>query len=227
MSVTPEEAAAALGAEVFKCPDCGKPFSSALKVRLHQGAAHMRKREGQAAKPGRVAITETQAREEIDRAVGHMIGIGSVMAGTGLAVHLGVTIAGVQNEKGEWVVRSRAMVAGQILFEQAKHNARVLEFVIAFNRFMAGSELADVAGSVVAAAAADVGVPSDVAVGFNVLGRPVQFQPIRMAIGDVVDFIQAEMPSSPQPAAAGNGAAPPRRARSKRATVVEGGVTAT
>ena len=144
----------------------------------------------------------------------------------GLAVHLGVTLAGVQNEKGEWIVRSRAMVAGQILFEQAKHNARVLEFVVAFNRFMAGSELADVAGSVVAAAAADVGVPADVAVGFNLMGRPVQFQPIRMAIGDVVDFVQAELPPAAQPAASPNGT-PPRRGRAKRPTVVEGGVTAT
>lgn len=227
MAVTPDEAAAALG-EKFRCPECGKEFDSALKVRLHQGAAHMRGKPA-TGKPGRLAVSEAVAKDEIDKAVGHMIGFGTILAGSGAAVHLGVTIAGVQAEDGTWVVRSRAVVAGGILFEQAKRNARVLEFVIAFNRFMEGSAAGDVAFSVAAAVAADAGMPADQEVGFNVLGRPVHFQPIRMAIGDVVDFVQAEMPPPAAPPAAANGQQPPRRGGRKRAqpAVVEGGVTAT
>lgn len=234
MAVSAEEAAAAMGAgQKFKCPTCGKEFDSPLKVRLHEGAAHLRQRTGSGKASAKATLSEGQIREEIEKATGHMIGFGSILAGTGAAVHLGVTIAGVPDpdREGQWIVRSRAVIAGGILFEHAKRDARILEFVVRFNRFMEGSALGDVAGSVVAATAADIGVNPDLDVGFNLMGRPVHFQPIRMAIGDVVDFVQANSIQPPEgwlarPGTVGQ--ATPRRPRGRRKpAVVEGGVTAT
>lgn len=232
MAVSAEEAAAAMGAgQKFKCPTCGKEFDSPLKVRLHEGAAHLRQRAGAGGKQTRAAaLSEGQIREEIEKATGHMIGIGGILAGTGAAVHLGVAIAGVPDpdREGQWIVRSRAVVAGGILFEHAKRDARILEWVVRFNRFMEGSAVGDVAGSIVAATAADIGVNPDLDVGFNMLGRPVHFQPIRMAIGDVVDFVQANM-APLEPASLANGAEPARKPRGRRKApvTVEGGVTST
>lgn len=232
MSVTPEELAAALAdGEEFKCPECGKPFEQEINLRRHIAVAH----KSGASTPGRerpktstgtkVVASEARAREEVDKAVGTMIGFGSLMAGAGILPYTGLTIAGVQDPTTKvWVVRSRALMAGGILFDHAKRDARVLEALIRFNRIFEGSAIVDVVGSLAAGVAVDLGTPPELEVGF---GR-FQFQPIRSAIGDVVDFVKENMepPPGEAPAPESNGAIPPPK-RKRGAKVVEGGVTAT
>lgn len=235
MAVTPEDlAAVGLGTQdSFPCPKCGKVYDDERNMRRHAALAHKSgassataSRERPKTSTGKVVASEARAREEVDKAVGTMIGLGSIMAGAGILPYTGLTIAGVQDKSGAWVVRSRAVIAGGVLFEHAKRDARVLEAVIRFNRIFEGSALVDVAGSLVAAVAVDAGTPPELEVG---LGR-FQFQPIRSAIGDVVDFVKENSeppPETPEPSE--NGASyptPPKRKRGA-AKVVEGGVTAT
>jgi hypothetical protein len=129
---------------------------------------------------------ELIAEEVIGEAVANMTTLAGFL--TPIAPYTGITIAGVPGEKpGEWIVRSRAEMAGSVLLEHAKRNRRVLAAVQRFNLMFKNVELLEVVGSVVASAAVDAKiVEPDASVK---LPSGAEFPILYPAIGDTIEFI--------------------------------------
>src|SRR5205085_5167560 len=156
--------------------------------------------------------------------------------------HTGIAISGDPGGNGRLPVQSRAVVAGDILAEYAKRDARVLEALQRFNAFFEGSAAAKLAVDMVAVVAVDIGVVDphmEVEVGpFREGSAFGPLKPVEMVVGDVVaavDNLRAQYAPAPEvvaevavPSVAANGAAPAAPARRSRKgaapTMIEGGV---
>ena len=105
-----------------------------------------------------------------------------------IAPYTGITIAGVPGEKeGEWIVKSRAEMAGSVLLEHAKRNRRVLAAVARFNLLFKNVEIIEVAGAVIASAAVDAKlVEPDATVK---LPGGIEAPILYPAIGDTIQYI--------------------------------------
>src|SRR5207248_8267391 len=81
------------------------------------------------------AKAEQTPDQVVDRFVANLQDVGVMLAGS-VAPHLGVTIAGVENplKPGEWLVRSRAVIAGNLIRERARKSLQTLRLLMAFNR---------------------------------------------------------------------------------------------
>lgn len=129
---------------------------------------------------------ELIAEEVIGEAVANITTLaGFIMP---LAPYTGITIAGVPGEKeGEWIVRSRAEMAGSVLLEHAKRNRRVLAAVARFNLMFKNVEIIEVAGAVIASAAVDAKlVEPDATVK---LPGGIEAPILYPAIGDTIQYI--------------------------------------
>jgi hypothetical protein len=125
---------------------------------------------------------------------------GALLAAT-IAPHVGVAIHGVEGErKGEWIVKSRAVMAGNLIRERVRKDARLVRLLALFNQLHEVPEGLQLAASMGAAIAVDTGrLAPDQEIAFQVFGREMKIAPARMAIPDVLDYIAAETgePSAP------------------------------
>jgi hypothetical protein len=219
MSVTEDDLKAvglADDAAEFICPDCGKPFTSASRLAGHRNFAHRAKRAGTGRErkvPGKVASssTDTAIQKVVDKTVENLKTVGGFVSI--LLPRTGTAIAGVKGQ-----VVSRAELAGGLLFEQAKSNARVLEMLQRFNGLFEGGTAGKVVADLAAAVASDIGViDPHFAVEVGPLG---EVRPIEMLIGDVLAYVEPLLPQpeeqAPSPIHSQNGEAD--------VTVVQGGV---
>lgn len=156
-----------------------------------RAAANARRdrRNAEARIEGEKPDLELVAEQVIGEAVDNMI----TLAGFAMPIapYTAVTIAGVPGEReGEWIVRSRALMAGNVLLEHAKRNPRILRVVARFNLMFKNVELVEVVGSVVAAGAVDAKlVPPDATI---VLPGGIEMPVLAPAIGDTIDYIAAQ-----------------------------------
>jgi hypothetical protein len=140
--------------------------------------------------------------------VTHLQDLGAMLAGT-IAPHLGVAIHGVQDAKGNYIIASRAIMAGNLLRERVKTDVRLLRLLLLFNRLFEVPEGLQLAGSVVAAVAVDTGrISPDVKMQIPIMGKVIPFEPVRALIGDVVDYVAANSESAAAEPAATAGANP-------------------
>lgn len=144
---------------------------------------------------------ELVAEEVIGEAVDNMI----TLAGFAMPIapHTAVTIAGVPEpdtrpEEGRWLVKSRAVMAGNVLLEHAKRNPRILQVVARFNLMFKNVELLEVAGAVVAAAAVDAKVVEPDAV--VALPGGLEMPILAPVIGDTIAYIAAQQAQASPPA---------------------------
>src|ERR1700738_2458385 len=86
--------------------------------------------------------------------VTHLQDLGAMLAGT-IAPHLGVAIHGVQDAKGNYIIASRAIMAGTLRRERVKTDVRLLRLLLLFNRLFEVPEGLQLAGGIVAAVAVD------------------------------------------------------------------------
>jgi len=146
----------------------------------------------------------------VDLAVENLRNDGALLAAT-VAPHVGVAIHGVEGErKGEWIVKSRAVMAGNLIRERARKDVRLIRLLTVFNQFHEVPEGLQLIASMGAAIAVDTGrLAPDQEVAFTLMGREMKIAPVRMAIPDVVDYVASqigEQPTPPPPSA--NGQAP-------------------
>lgn len=254
MSVEAEELrraaeAAGLGAEPaggLYCPTCGAgPFEKQISLKNHQRAHAKDGAAGARERGPSGAGVPAGFKAELDKAVTNTIGAGVLLAN--VSPHMGITIAGVQDRNTkEWVVKSRAVVTGEILLSYAQGDAeraaQIYRLLRAYNRVFESGAIFEVGASLGAAAIADGTMirasiagqdPSEAA--RQAAERTVRLPLVgdvplvRMAIPDVVEFVQENMlepPAEPGPTANGSGRQR-RKAPAKGAEVVEGGVTNT
>ena len=244
MEVTDEERAAAAAvldaaaeeAEALRCATCGKgPYTSERNLAAHVKSAHgegaARSRERNAARPAARTLGDAAVREVIGKTVANLITIGGYV--TILAPHTGLALAGVPTADGaSWVVRSRAVQAGDLLEAHAKRDPRVLVALQRFNGFFEGSAAAELALSMGAAVAVDAGlVDPHMSLEIGPFTGENAIRPVEAVIGDViaeVDRLRGEYQAAaagepaPEPEPSPNGR--PRR-RTKGAS--SGGVTDT
>ena len=147
-------------------------------------AAAARRRSGET--DGQRPDAELIAEEVVGEAVANITTLaGFIMP---LAPYTGITIAGVPGEKeGEWIVRSRAEMAGSVLLEHAKRNRRVLAAVARFNLIFKNVEIIEVAGAVIASAAVDAKLVEPNAT--VKLPGGVEVPILYPAIGDTIQYI--------------------------------------
>lgn len=141
---------------------------------------------------------ELIAEDVIGEAVDNMV----TLAGFAMPIapYTAVTIAGVPGERdGEWVVKSRALMAGNVLLEHAKRNPRILQVIARFNAAFKSVELLEVAGSVVAAAAVDAKLVEPDAV--VALPGGLEMPILAPAIGDTIAYIASQQ-AQPSPSGA-------------------------
>src|SRR5438132_8894570 len=145
---------------------------------------------------------------------------GALLAAT-VAPHVGGAIHGVEGErKGEWIVKSRAVMAGNLIRDRVRKDARLVRLLALFNQLHEVPEGLQLAASMGAAIAVDTGrLAADQEIAFQVFGREMKVAPARMAIPDVLDYIAAQTGEPPAPANANGQVGAPQ--------VVAGGVTAT
>lgn len=210
--------------KAFPCPDCPRTFLTAARLAAHRRLAP----DHQAPPQKEPAKKALNADDVVDLAVENLRNDGAILAAT-IAPHLGVAIHGVESErKGEWIVKSRAVMAGNLIRERARQNPRLVQLLIVFNRLHETPEGLILAASLPAAIALDSGrVTPDSVLEVELFGRPVKLQPMRLVLGDVIDYVAQETGAAasqgerfPQSPANPNGTPAP-------AAVVEGGVTNT
>jgi hypothetical protein len=190
----------------FACPECPKVFSSAQRLSAHRRLApdHARpaKEPTKSSKPSKPELTPDQI---VDLAVVNTQTFGAGLAAT-IAPHLGVAIAGVQDEKGAWIVRSRAEMAGNLIRERARKEPRMLRLLVLYNRLFEVPDGLVLATSLPAALMLDTGrATPDMTVALPLFGREFKLQPMRMAAGDVIDYVESVMGT---PAPSQNGSEP-------------------
>lgn len=246
------------GQRRYQCPDCPNSYTDRSTLRRHRLTKHGRagssSSSSSAPPPSRPATAPRLPSGELDdpdrvvaEAVANTQGLAGILAAVGLP-YLGVTLAGVETEQGQVIVRSRAVIAGELLLPHARRNARILAWLIRYNQVFKGGTLFDLAGSVGAATVVDAagvavllqgGDPEQAqeaqhfVADTSIQAGPLNLQPIRLAIPDVIDYVrQVEAAQAAQLAAA----APARNGRSRRkkettepagVEVVEGGVEGT
>lgn len=149
-----------------------------------RAAAAHRRRHGET--DGQRPDAELIAEEVVGEAVANITTLaGYIMP---IAPYTGITVMGVPGEKeGEWIVRSRAEMAGSVLLEHAKRNRRVLAAVARFNLMFKNVEIIEVAGAVVASAAVDAKlVEPDATIK---LPGGIEAPILYPAIGDTIQYI--------------------------------------
>jgi hypothetical protein len=143
----------------------------------------------------------------VDLAVENLRTDGALLAAT-IAPHVGVAIHGVEGErKGEWIVKSRAVMFGNLIRDRARKEPRVMRLLMLFNQLHEVPEGLQLAFSMGAAIAVDTGrLAPDQEVAFTLMGREMKIAPVRMAIPDVIDYVASQI-GEPAPAAppSGNG----------------------
>lgn len=211
------------GAE-FICPECGRgPFASQAALNGHL-AAHRGKggkavakalREGQGAASSRerpkakgspFAGLDNAARGIVNKAVANTQTVGAVLAAIPFTAHTGLAIAGmIDPQTKAVVVRSRAVVAGEILMgqlasatsqDELQRAAQILELLRRYNAIFEYSALGDVVGSLGVAAAVDARlIPPDFRIKFGAFEIPL----VEAAIGDVVAELDRQGMYEPGP----------------------------
>lgn len=266
--ITEEELDSALGGEErapaganeegrYPCPDCERDYANPGALYNHRRNAHNygpgpieRKGKGAQARSSRQRkptqqrrINEPNPDEEVATAVANTQGLSASLIYV-MAPHLGVTIAGYTDEQGNEIVKSRAVMAGELLLPLARKNPRVLQWIMRYNQLFIGNDALNVVGSVAAAGYVDVAATSALiasqgdphaamaaareAADVGVKIGPVAVQPVKMMIPEVLAFVQAQQEQQ----AAAVAAQPSRNGRSRRrksdeVEVVEGGVKGT
>ena len=159
-----------------------------------------RERRGRAEPSTTRGDVELIAEEVIGEAVDNIV----TLAGFAMPIapYTAVTIMGVPEpdtrpEENRWLVRSRAVMAGNILLEHAKRNPRILQAVARFNLLFKNVELVEVVGSVVAAGAVDAKlVPPDATIALPGGAEMLLLAP---AIGDTLEYMALQQGQEPQP----------------------------
>jgi hypothetical protein len=219
VSAAAEELLGGSGRDDFACSICDKEFTTRRALAMH-GRVHARERKQAPARP---AAPESAVQAVVEEAVGNAIVIGGYLSI--LLPHLGTAIAGVPSDDPERpVVRSRAEMAGGILIEHARRNPAVLNALERFNSLLKSSAVVEIAGSLAAAAAVDVGlVDPNMSIEVGPFQGEHAIRPVRAVIGDVVTYVEAARTAQ----AAANGRAypqPDERRAQDGATVIQGGV---
>ena len=151
-------------------------------------AAQGRRRRDDATDGARPDV-EVIAEEQVAEAVANI----TTLAGFAMPIapYTAVTLMGVPGDKpGEWLVQSRAEMAGRVLLEHAKRNRRVLAAIARFNLMFKNVELLEVAGSVVASVAVDAKlVPPDATI---TLPGGIEAPILYPAIGDTIEYIAGQ-----------------------------------
>lgn len=247
-------------AKVYACPECSKEFDKPGPMVFHRIAVHGYKAKGKSkagssrtktggGPPARSMPLEAEVAAVVEAAVGNLRGVGGLLK-LSVAPHTGTAIMGVEVPAGTegafqipgalgedakrwWLVKSRAVMAGPVVFEQAKRDPRIFQILRSFNRAFELGAGVEVLAGVAAAAAVDAGVPPEFGV---MLGR-IPLQPIPAIIPDVLEWVELErveearLAGGSAPREAGsNGAQPGAKSGAKsgaKVTVVEGGVEAT
>jgi hypothetical protein len=191
-------------------------------------AAHRRMAPDHARPPTKEPAKKVlDADAVVDLAVENLRNDGAILAAT-IAPHLGVAIHGVESErKGEWIVKSRAVMAGNLIRERARKNPQLVRLLGAFNKLHETPEGLILAASLPAAIALDTGrMNPDSVIELQLFGKPLHVQPMRLVLGDVIDYVKQETEAGPpsgekfpQSPANPNGAPAPSQ--------VSGGVEAT
>ncbi len=192
--------------ELLECPECGRTFGSAAALNGHLAAHRGKQAAGRKAAAGARDSRERPkpkgspsggldpaARAVINKAVANTQAVGALLTAIPFTTHTGLTIAGlVDPQTKQVIVRSRAIVAGEILSgqiaaatsqDELQRAAQILELLRRYNTIFEYSALGDVAGSLLVAAAVDARlVPPDFRVKVGALELPI----VEAAIGDVV-----------------------------------------
>jgi hypothetical protein len=158
--------------------------------RARRDAWRRAKEEGR--RPGRRAAggVDLVADEVVGEAVANVITLSGFLLP--LAPHVAITLAGVPDpeDREAWLVKSRAHMAGNVLLEHAKRDARVLRAVDRFNRLFTNVEIVEVVASVGAAVAVDAKLIDPHAT--IRLPGGLEAPVLAPAIGDVIAYVDAE-----------------------------------
>jgi uncharacterized C2H2 Zn-finger protein len=222
-----QAAAAVVGSEGegdLPCPDCDRKFETRRSLAQHRRQAHV----GERRKSGAHDVVTIALESERGPLVENMATVG-----TGVAMflpHTGLTVV------------SRAAVTADALIEVASRDRRLAIAIRRFNQFFKSGELVQVAISLGAAAAVDLGVlDPHLAIEVGPFTGELAIRPVEGLIGDVVAQVEKarrrqgeqQEPGISVPSGPPNGS-PPRRAHRRKApeapveeTRIEGGVTAT
>lgn len=115
------------------------------------------------------------------------------------APHTAVALTGVPHpqQEGAWLVRSRAQMAGNVLLEHARTNARVLAAIARFNALFQSVEVVELVTSVGAAIAVDAKLVDPHAT----VRLPGGLEASVMApmIGDVIGFVDSQLAAQTPP----------------------------
>jgi len=176
---------------VFACPDCEKTFPTASRLERHQRMSPNHSLPTSTIKaPGKKPLDPDGI---VDAAVENLRTDGALLAAT-IAPHVGVAIHGVEGErKGEWIVKSRAVMFGNLIRERARKEARLLRLLVLFNQLHDVPEGIQILASMGAAIAVDTGrLAPDQEIAFTLAGREMKIAPVRLAIPDVVDYVASQ-----------------------------------
>jgi hypothetical protein len=192
-----------------------------------QRAAHRRRQEQRRAPEARPARPSPD--DVADEVVGEAVANVKVLAGylAPFAPHVGAAVAGVRGPDGSTIVESRAEIAGAILLEQARQDARVLRALARFNRLFGSVQLVDVLVGVGAAVAVDAQLV-DAHATIKLPGG-AEAPILHAVIGDVIQFVDSTRPAAAEPGRVDRNGAGDAEATLRREgqTVIEGGVAET
>lgn len=229
-------------AELLVCPECERTFSSQAALNGHLAAHRGKSKGSKAAQASRErpkpkgsanAGLDGAARAIVNKAVGNTQAVGALLAAIPFTAHTGLTIAGmVDPETKRVIVRSRAVVAGEILLgqlaaatsqDELQRAAQVLELLRRYNAIFEYSALGDVVGSIGIAAAVDARlIPPDFRVKLGAFELPI----VEATIGDVVAELDRQGMYEPAPGEQPP-PSPPERNSEPGAEVILGDVTET
>lgn len=156
-------------------------------------AAWRKRQEGKAeprSRNGRAVDVDLIAEEVVGEAVANVTALAGFLMP--IAPYTAVTLAGVPHptESDAWIVAPRAQMAGRVLLEHAKRDARVLRAIDRFNRMFQSVEALEVAASLVASVAVDAHVvDAHAAIALPGGAQAALLAPV---IGDTIAYIDAE-----------------------------------
>ncbi len=202
----------------FACPDCSRSFPTQARLSAHRRLAPDHSRpSGESKGATKQAVTPEAV---LALAVENLRNDGALLAAT-IAPYLGVAIHGNDDPQAGPLVKSRAVMAGNLLRARIEKDARLLRLLVAWNRFHEVPEGLQLAASLGVALAVDAGrLAPDQTIVIKIAGRELPIQPAAMAIGDVIDYVAANSEPAPPVESGKNGQA-------GEPAVVAGGVTAT